>query len=95
MCAKFYVAVTDYVVDDLETEHEILGDLADIEAIDAKTETDLLAYADRTDAMMVYHTITISAPTFQRFESRRWSPAAAWVATIWTSPPPARRESTS
>ncbi|MFO0804586.1 MAG: C-terminal binding protein [Gemmataceae bacterium] len=60
---RFRVVVADFVTDALQPEREILGDIADIVALDANTESDLLGKIEDADAVMVYHNIAITKTT--------------------------------
>jgi len=60
---RFRVAIADFVTDALQPEHEILGDIADIAALDANAESDLAGKIEDADAVMVYHNIAITKTT--------------------------------
>jgi C-terminal binding protein len=57
------VVITDFVAGQLTVEREILGDVADIVALDAASEKDLINYVEDADAIMVYHLISLTART--------------------------------
>jgi C-terminal binding protein len=61
--ARCRVVVADFVTDALQPEREILGDIADIAALDANTEADLAGKIEDADAVMVYHNIAITKAT--------------------------------
>lgn len=61
--ARFRVVVADFVTDALQPERDILGDIADIAALDANTEADLTGKIEGADAVMVYHNIAITKAT--------------------------------
>ncbi|MFO0800983.1 MAG: C-terminal binding protein [Gemmataceae bacterium] len=63
---RFRVAVTDFINDDLATERDILGDVADITAYDAYTEADLVGKIDAADAVMIYHNLELTRTTIGR-----------------------------
>lgn len=63
---RFRVAVTDFINDDLRTERDILGDVADITAYDAYTEADLVGKIDDADAVMIYHNLELTRTTIGR-----------------------------
>jgi D-3-phosphoglycerate dehydrogenase/C-terminal binding protein len=65
------VVVTDFIGGSLEKELQILGDVADVDALVAHSEEDLLGRVEQADAIMVYHTIRISAKTIERLEHCR------------------------
>lgn len=60
------VVIADFVNDDLAPEREVLGDLADIVALDARTETELQGRVDNADAVMLYHDVGIRRDTIAR-----------------------------
>lgn len=60
------VVVTDFIAGTLETERRILGDIADIVALDAMTEDDLVGQVEDADAIMVYHMLGVSEKTISR-----------------------------
>lgn len=62
---KFKVVVTDFVSEPLDAERAILGDLAEISALDAITEADLVGRIEDADAVMMYHFLRISADTLK------------------------------
>jgi D-3-phosphoglycerate dehydrogenase/C-terminal binding protein len=66
---RFRVAVTDFINDDLATERDILGDIADITAFDAYTEADLIGRIDDADAVMLYHNLELTRTTIGRLTS--------------------------
>lgn len=60
------VVIADFVNDDLAPERAALGDLADVVALDARTETDLHGRVDDADAVMLYHDVGIRRDTIAR-----------------------------
>ena len=64
--ARFRVAVTDFINDDLATERGILGDIADVAAFDAYSEADLIGKIDAADAVMLYHNLELTRTTIGR-----------------------------
>ena len=63
MTARFRVAITDFIDDDLAPELRILGDIADVMALNAYTESDLVGKIESVDAIMIYHNLRISSAT--------------------------------
>jgi C-terminal binding protein len=57
------VIITDYVNDDLQPEREVLGDLAQIVALNAWGEVQLQGRLEDADALMVYHNVALSRDT--------------------------------
>jgi len=68
---KATVVITDFVNDDLQPEREILGDLAEVIALDATDEAQLVGRVEKADALVVYHAIHISRQTIERLERCR------------------------
>jgi len=60
---RFQVVVTDFIADDLLPEQEILGDIADIIALNAFSEKDLRGKIEHADAVMLYHNLSIREST--------------------------------
>jgi D-3-phosphoglycerate dehydrogenase/C-terminal binding protein len=63
---RFRVVITDFIADSLQPERGVLGDVADVTALDAYSEADLAGTIDDADAVMVYHNIVISKETVAR-----------------------------
>jgi D-3-phosphoglycerate dehydrogenase/C-terminal binding protein len=63
---SYTVAVTDFITDSLEPEREVLGDLADVRALNASSEGDLVGRIEQADALMLYHSIALTAATIRR-----------------------------
>lgn len=66
MSKRFHVVVTDFITGDLAPERQLLGDLAEIVALDAYSEQDLIGKVEQADAIMLYHNICIRQPTIER-----------------------------
>jgi C-terminal binding protein len=63
MSQRFRVVITDFITDDLGPERQLLGDIADLVALDAFSEDDLRGRVEEADALMIYHNIGISKGT--------------------------------
>jgi C-terminal binding protein len=63
------VVITDFIKGDLYHEARILGDLADVAALDALSEDELAGRIEDADAIMMYHFISISERTIQRLRN--------------------------
>ena len=68
---KPQVIITDFLNDDLAPERRIFGDLAEIVALNALTESDLLGKIEDADAVLVYHYLGLSADTINRLRKCR------------------------
>lgn len=62
------VVITDFIVGALETERRILGELADLVALDASSEDELIGKIENADAIMMFHTVSITEKTIQRLK---------------------------
>lgn len=63
------VIVTDFLEGPLVHEMEILGDMAEVTALAAEREEDLIGKVEDAAALMVFHTIAITATTIDRLEN--------------------------
>ncbi len=66
MATRPKVFVTDFITDKLDTEREILGEIADLAALGANHEDELHGHIEDADAIMVYHMLKISERTIER-----------------------------
>jgi len=71
MGERFQVVVTDLLDDDLAPEREVLGDVADIMALQARSEAELVGRVEHADALIVYHEITVTRITIERVKKCR------------------------
>ncbi len=68
---KAKVVVTDYLSDDLEPERSVLGSVATVEALGARSEEELVGRIEEADALLVYHYIVLTAGTIDRLRKCR------------------------
>ena len=66
--SKYKVVVTDFINPPLKHEEEILGEIADVEALNAYSEADLVGKVEDADAIMIYHFISLTAETLNRLK---------------------------
>ncbi len=66
--SKFQVIIPDFIIDELQPEHEILGDIAEIIALGALEEDELVGRIEEADAIMLYHEVAITQPTLDRLK---------------------------
>jgi C-terminal binding protein len=71
MSQRFQVVITDLLDDDLAPEREVLGELADVTALGAQSEAELVGRIERADAIILYHEITLTEATIARLERCR------------------------
>lgn len=67
--ARFRVVIADFIADEMRAERDILGDIADVEALNAHTEADLVGRIDDAAAVMLYHNINIGTATIARLKN--------------------------
>lgn len=65
MSKRFRAVITDMIVDSLEPERKALGDVAEVEALDAHDERELAGRIEDADAVMLYHTVGLSKRTIE------------------------------
>jgi D-3-phosphoglycerate dehydrogenase/C-terminal binding protein len=63
--------VADFLGDNLDVERSILGDIADVQSLQAADESHFDDVIRSATALMVYHTIRISEKTIQKLENCR------------------------
>ncbi len=69
--AKPKVFITDFVTDDLHIEREVLGSLADLAALGAKSERELWGKVEAAFALIIYHAVELREPTITRLNQCR------------------------
>jgi C-terminal binding protein len=60
------VVVTDFITEPLDQERRILGDIADVVALNAFSEEELVGRIEDADAIMLYHFLGLGARTIER-----------------------------
>ncbi len=68
---KAKVIITDFIQEPLSYEREILGDLAEVVALDAKHEHELEGRIEEADAVVLYHHLSLGRETIQRLKQCR------------------------
>lgn len=66
MSKPHHVVVTDFLNDSLAPEQGVLGDLAEVTALDALSEEELTGRVEEADAIIVYHVISLTRKTIDR-----------------------------
>ncbi|MDC0261841.1 C-terminal binding protein [Planctomycetaceae bacterium] len=66
MAERAKVIITDFITDPLDEEQNILGDLADVAALQVEHEDELVGKIEDADAIMLYHFISLSEKTIER-----------------------------
>lgn len=67
--ARFRVVIADFITDALRVEREMLGDIADLDALNAQSERDLVGRVENADAIMLYHNVVITRDTIARLKA--------------------------
>ena len=68
MKERYRVVIADVIADELEPERGILDELAEVDALDAENEEELVGRIEDADAVMVYHCVSITRQTIERLE---------------------------
>jgi len=63
---KAKVVITDFISEPLDHERRIFGDLADVTALDAFHEDELIGRTEDADVIVLYHQLTITRETIER-----------------------------
>lgn len=66
MNKRFKAVIADFINDDLLPEKRILGELADIEAVNAHDEEELVGHIEDADVIMLYHDLSLTRKTIER-----------------------------
>jgi C-terminal binding protein len=66
MTDRYKVVLTDFIYDALEPEKQIFGALADVVALDAHHEDELVGRIEDADAIMLFHNLSLSQKTIER-----------------------------
>ena len=62
------VVITDFIAGPLEIERRVLGEIAEIVALDASSEEELVGKIEDATAIMMYHTVSITAKTIDQLK---------------------------
>ncbi len=63
---RFRVVVADFLADALGPERDLLGDIADVVALNASDEAELVGHVETADAVMLFHCIVLTNRTISR-----------------------------
>lgn len=69
---KPQVIITDFIQEPLNYEREILGDIADVTALNALREPDLEGRIEDADVVVLYHQLSLSRKTIERLHKCRF-----------------------
>lgn len=68
MTKRYKVVVTDFITDGLEPERRLLGDIAEVTALNCYHEEQLLGKIEDADAIMLYHCLGLTGTTIERLK---------------------------
>ena len=71
MSNPFKVVVTDFVEEPATLERETLGEIAEVNTLQAVGEESLVGKVEDADAIMLYHYVTITRQTIERLTNCR------------------------
>ncbi len=71
MSNEYKVIITDLLDDDLAPEREVLGDLAEVTALQAHDEAELVGRIEPADGIILYHLLALTRATIGRLERCR------------------------
>jgi C-terminal binding protein len=63
---RWKVLITDLIVEPLDFERDVLKDIADVHALDAMQESELVGRIEDADAIMVYHYFRLTRASIER-----------------------------
>ncbi len=63
MAKPFHVMLTDFIRDELEPERRVLGELAEVTALGARTEDELVGRIEEADAIILFHEMVLTRKT--------------------------------
>lgn len=63
---RWKVVITDLIVEPLDFERDVLKDIADVHALDAMQESELVGRIEDADAIMVYHYFRLTRASIER-----------------------------
>lgn len=66
------VIITDFISEPLDYEREILGDIADVTALGAAREPELVGRIEEADVIVMYHLLSIGRETIERLKHCRF-----------------------
>lgn len=66
---RWKVVITDLIVEPLEYERDVLREVADVYALDAMQESELVGKIEDADAIMVYHYFRFTRASIDRLEN--------------------------
>ncbi|MHC4177582.1 MAG: C-terminal binding protein [Planctomycetota bacterium] len=71
MTKQFQVIIADFLHDELEPERQILGEIAEVTALGARSEEELVGRIEGADAVILYAELALTRRTIERLEHCR------------------------
>ncbi len=68
MGKQFAVIIADFLHDELEPEREVLGEIAEVTALGARSEKELLGRIEGADAVIIYAELGLTQRTLERLQ---------------------------
>ncbi len=68
MSKQFHVIIADFLHDELQPERQILGEIAEVTALGARSEDELVGRIERADAVIIYAELELTRRTIERLE---------------------------
>jgi C-terminal binding protein len=68
MASKFKIIITDFIADELTIEKKIVDGNAQLIALNASSESDLEGRIEDADAIVMYHTISLTQKTIDKLQ---------------------------
>ncbi len=65
------VVVTDFLTEPLDCERRILGDVAEVKALNARSEEELVGRVEDADCIILFHLLRITRRTIERLQKCR------------------------
>ena len=69
MPPRYKVVITDLITEPLDPERAVLDEVADVVALDAMSESELIGKIEDADAIMVYHYFRFTKATIDRLQN--------------------------
>ena len=91
----FKVVITDYIGPEVEPEKALIGDLAEIVCLRARSVAELERRVEDADAIIIFHEVTLPGEVIDRLENCRVIARGGVGYDAWTFAGPASAASRS
>ncbi len=68
MPSQFHVVIADFITDQLEPERKVLAGLAEVAALGAHSEEEIVGRIEQADAIILYHELSLTRNTIERLQ---------------------------